>query len=309
MAIVQIRFDTEGRSYFRRRRADGKTYREALRCFKRRLSDVVYRQVVADAAGQTGATFDFVTGPALTPPDVLDYVGDLSATLSALRPDLVSVYLHGSAVLGGFRPTSSDVDVLAVIAEPGPVATQHAMGEALVTTGQCPGAGLEMSVITAATAYLPGDCRFEVHVNTTRKPPAITTGTGRPGDPDLVLHCAVCRDHALAILGPQPRRVFGPIPRDRVLTAMTSELQWGLSNAPMATVVLNACRALRYAEHDVLCSKLGGGEWYLARHPDDSVVIYALDAQRNDQPLPITPEAARFVASISDQILNDKQEL
>jgi transposase len=61
MAIVQIRFDTPGRAYYRRRLADGKTPREALRCLKRRLSDVVYRQLVADTAqaspgGHSGAT-------------------------------------------------------------------------------------------------------------------------------------------------------------------------------------------------------------------------------------------------------------
>ena len=48
-AIVQIRHDTEGRAYYRRQLAAGKTPMEALRCLKRRLSDVVYRQLVADA--------------------------------------------------------------------------------------------------------------------------------------------------------------------------------------------------------------------------------------------------------------------
>ena len=48
-AIVQIRHDTEGRDYYRRKLAAGKTPMEALRCLKRRLSDVVYRQLVADA--------------------------------------------------------------------------------------------------------------------------------------------------------------------------------------------------------------------------------------------------------------------
>jgi transposase len=47
-AIVQIRHDTEGRAYYRRKLAAGKTPMEALRCLKRRLSDVVYRQLVAD---------------------------------------------------------------------------------------------------------------------------------------------------------------------------------------------------------------------------------------------------------------------
>ena len=47
-AIVQIRHDTEGRAYYRRKLAAGKTPMEALRCLKRRLSDVVYRQLAAD---------------------------------------------------------------------------------------------------------------------------------------------------------------------------------------------------------------------------------------------------------------------
>ena len=40
-AIVQIRHDTEGRAYYRRKLAAGKTPLEALRRLKRRLSDVV----------------------------------------------------------------------------------------------------------------------------------------------------------------------------------------------------------------------------------------------------------------------------
>jgi transposase len=63
MAIVQLRHDTEGRRYYRRKLAAGKTPMEAIRALKRRLSDVVYRQMLADAkeietspGGHTGAT-------------------------------------------------------------------------------------------------------------------------------------------------------------------------------------------------------------------------------------------------------------
>jgi transposase len=48
-AIVQLRHDTEGRAYFLRKLAAGKTRMEALRCLKRRLSDVIYRRLIADA--------------------------------------------------------------------------------------------------------------------------------------------------------------------------------------------------------------------------------------------------------------------
>ena len=54
MAIVQVRHDTVGRAYYRRLLARGKTPMEALRILKRRLSDVVYRQLVADHLVQGG---------------------------------------------------------------------------------------------------------------------------------------------------------------------------------------------------------------------------------------------------------------
>lgn len=49
MAVVQLRNATEGRAYFDRRVADGKTPMEAMRALKRRLSDIVYRTMVTDA--------------------------------------------------------------------------------------------------------------------------------------------------------------------------------------------------------------------------------------------------------------------
>jgi transposase len=63
MAVVQLRHDTEGRAYYRRKLAAGKTPMEAMRALKRRLSDVVYKQMVKDATktgtgpgGHAGAT-------------------------------------------------------------------------------------------------------------------------------------------------------------------------------------------------------------------------------------------------------------
>ena len=52
-AISQIRLDTDGRAYYRRKLAAGKTKLEALRCLKRRISDALYRQLVADAERAT----------------------------------------------------------------------------------------------------------------------------------------------------------------------------------------------------------------------------------------------------------------
>ena len=54
-AISQIRLDTPGRVYYRRKRAEGKKPLEALRCLKRRISDAIYRQLLADAERAEGA--------------------------------------------------------------------------------------------------------------------------------------------------------------------------------------------------------------------------------------------------------------
>ena len=64
-AISQIRLDTPGRVYYRRKLAAGKTKLEALRSLKRRISDAVYRQMLADAKrAALAATAEVVgTGP------------------------------------------------------------------------------------------------------------------------------------------------------------------------------------------------------------------------------------------------------
>ena len=55
MAVVQLRYPTQGRAYSDRKAAAGKTPMEAMRALKRRLSDIVYRQMILDArAAATG---------------------------------------------------------------------------------------------------------------------------------------------------------------------------------------------------------------------------------------------------------------
>jgi len=72
-AVTQIRLDTEGRAYYRRKRADGKNSLEAIRCLKRRIADVVYRQLIVDAQRASD------TGPG----------GHCEATLQSSAADLV----------------------------------------------------------------------------------------------------------------------------------------------------------------------------------------------------------------------------
>jgi transposase len=56
MARVQLRNPSEGRDYYERKKADGKAPMEAMRCVKRRLSDIVYQQMLNDAITHTVTT-------------------------------------------------------------------------------------------------------------------------------------------------------------------------------------------------------------------------------------------------------------
>jgi transposase len=70
MAVVQLRRPTEGRAYYDRKVAAGKSPNEAMRCLKRRLSDIVYRTMLNDLAASRA------TGPG----GHLGNVSDSSAT-------------------------------------------------------------------------------------------------------------------------------------------------------------------------------------------------------------------------------------
>jgi transposase len=49
MALVQSRTTPEAKAYMKRQREAGKSHKEAMRCLKRHLSNVIYRRIVADA--------------------------------------------------------------------------------------------------------------------------------------------------------------------------------------------------------------------------------------------------------------------
>ena len=56
VALCQARSDARGGVYYRKKIAEGKSRKEALRCLKRRVSDAVFRRLMADSqAASRGA--------------------------------------------------------------------------------------------------------------------------------------------------------------------------------------------------------------------------------------------------------------
>jgi transposase len=48
VAFTQSRSYADAKIYMERKRAEGKSYREALRCLKRNLANVIYRRLMDD---------------------------------------------------------------------------------------------------------------------------------------------------------------------------------------------------------------------------------------------------------------------
>lgn len=218
---------------------------------------------------------------------------------------LVAVYLHGSAVLGGWIPGRSDVDVLIVVADGTNETTADSLARAIVNSQPAhgpaapPAPAVESSIVTAAAARDPGPpWPFLRHVVLNPvEPGRVVRPDETHGDRDLLMHYAACRAAGHPAFGPPPGDVIGAIRRADILAYHADELQWGLANAPERYAVLNACRATLYLTDGAFVSKIAGGEAALQRGtgPPD-VIIRALAQQRGTQPdQPPAADAIAFV--------------
>jgi transposase len=55
VAVCQARSEARGGAYYRKKITEGKSRNEALRCLKRRISDVVFRSLVADSGAPSSS--------------------------------------------------------------------------------------------------------------------------------------------------------------------------------------------------------------------------------------------------------------
>src|SRR5262245_47989621 len=132
--------------------------------------------------------------------------GDLDALLSG---GLTAAYLHGSAALGGWVAERSDVDILFVVADDTGGRAAREAGHLLTRSGaDCPGRGLECSIVTMSQAARPAPpWPFVLHVAVGDQAgfgdggQPLVRGDTRPGDPDLLMHYAVCRAAGITVAG------------------------------------------------------------------------------------------------------------
>jgi hypothetical protein len=219
------------------------------------------------------------------PPKTRAYLDELVGRLRTVPgTDLVGVYLGGSLALGGFDERRSDIDVAAV----GHGALSDATKDAIVGSLRheslaCPARGLELVAYTAAAVRTPSaEPAYELNLNTGRAMPFHVSyapgDDGGEGEHWYAIDRAILRERGRVLLGPPAAEVFAAMPRAVMLRLLAESIRWheeaGIARGDDA--VLNACRALRYAEEGHWWSKQAAGEWAVERLGDGALVSDAL---------------------------------
>jgi predicted nucleotidyltransferase len=226
-----------------------------------------------------------------------------------LDGSLVGVYLYGSGTVGDFVVGRSDVDLVAVSAQP------LEAEEARLVAGAVwdleipyPTKGLDLHLVpleSAATALLLPP--YELQMLTAYDFERVS----QPGDaaePRLNMHFVCCRRHGYALAGPDPRKVFAPRPRPWYLEQLREELFRSMTRNPVYRI-LNGCRDWRYIDENVICSKIAGGEWALERLEEPWIVEAALCRYRTgDRPQLADEDVEAFVEWIAELLQRSLEE-
>lgn len=200
-----------------------------------------------------------------------------------LADSLVAVYLHGSAVAGGLRP-SSDVDLLVVVGQPMTQALRERLVAALMTISGRPGDAdtarpLELIVFhrddLAELAYPP---RSELIYGEWLREAFEAGEAPRPvSDPELTVLLAQARQEAKALFGPDPADLLPLIPRTDLRHAIRDALPALLDtlDGDERNVLLTLARMWRTLATGEIVPKDVAADWAIPRLPAKAGALVA----------------------------------
>ena len=228
-------------------------------------------------------------------PEIAEFGDDVSSALvGSLGRDLIGVYFVGSVALGGYVAAESDVDIAAVSWTALSDRQKRSVASAIVAVSEmCPARGVEFTLYRRDVAGSVRDgAAFEVNANGgPRMPTAVHMDAATEQGFWYTLDRAIAHRSGVVISGPPPHTVFVDVPRSTLLAAMSQSMAWHREHEKATLYsVLNACRAWRFAEEDVLGSKLEGAAWARTRWPDTDVIDAAV-ALRQGKDAPLDQES------------------
>ena len=223
----------------------------------------------------------------------------------AFGENLCGVYLHGSAVMGCFHPTGSDVDLLAVTErEPSDGEKRVFLDSLLPLSGGTPCQGIETSVVLLKDCLRPRHpIPFVFHYSESHRERAERDPEGfirsmRGEDRDLAAHFAVTRARGMALYGDPPREVFGEISREDYADAILYDVERApeeIGEHPVY-LTLNLCRGLAFLREGLVLSKAEGGAWGLSHLSEAYLPLIraGLEAYRSGESMADTADGENF---------------
>jgi hypothetical protein len=243
--------------------------------------------------------------PVLRLEEVTAYLAEVVDRLaSVLGGHLLGVYAGGSLALDAYVSGASDLDVAAVSRRALEETEKHRLVELLRhEVLPCPARGLELVVYPETTARIPTvEPGFELNLNT--GPGMVFRADFEPSVSDahwFAIDRSLLGQHGRALYGPPAGEVFSSIPRDLLLPVVAESVRWHETEAARpADAVLNACRALRYADEGVWSSKQAAGGWARERLRDEKLASTVAQALSGADPEPASARA--FVRNLAARL-------
>lgn len=203
-----------------------------------------------------------------------------------LRGDLVGAYLHGSAVLGGFRP-DSDIDIVIVSTRRTIVAEKRRLIDLLLSisgrkASLRPGRPIELDIVVESEIrpwrYPPP---FDFHYSELWRD-RFESGELEPwestANPDLASALTMVLLGDVPLAGPPPAQVFDPVPRSDYLDAILRDIGTVDEYLPWDTrnVVLTLPRIWSAVATEAVYSKEEAADWALPRLPEEHRAVLEL---------------------------------
>ena len=201
------------------------------------------------------------------PQEVTHYLDDVTARVRDIFGDrVVGVYTTGSLALGDYHTDRSDIDLMAVAAEPPDLDLRRQLVRQLDhRVLHCPAAGLEFVLYPLTTVGRPTlDAGYLINFNTGAALPPMTSFDPVEGPAFWYpIDRAITRQSGAALYGPPAPQLFAALPFDDLLRAVIASVE--AQSDPqeghlLDNAVLNGCRGLSFAQDRRWCAKVDAAE-------------------------------------------------
>ena len=234
----------------------------------------------------------------------------------ACVPELLSVYLHGSACLGGFAEGRSDVDLLLFCGRAMTREERSAFGDALLRLHKKP-APIELSVLRAEDAGAkPPLCQFHFSelwaARYAAHDPSNPLLEGSFPDPDIPAYYRVIRERGITLFGPPPDELVPEVTDGEFWASVTEGIgdfsfaDYGMFDSNILTLA----RILSFARTRRILTKAEGAEWGMEAYPRFAPLLSAaLAAYRDGIPARYDPrELEEYRECMLREILAERVE-